>query len=112
MSAAAGAVVAARKGRPTPARRRAEALARAGAAVAGGLLFVWGVVTLAIALLVRSGVSYADARTFAYLVAFLVYVAAFCWAFAAASAMRAWIVLAGGGAAMTGLAWCLTRGLA
>ena len=36
------------------------------------------------------------------LLAFLVFLVCFCWAFAAASVARVWIVLAGGGALMTG----------
>jgi len=35
------------------------------------------------------------------------FVAVFCWAFATASQLRAWLVLAGGGAAMTLLGWLL-----
>jgi len=33
----------------------------------------------------------------------------FCWSFAAASTARVWLVLLGGGAAMTGLGWWMTR---
>ena len=82
---------------------------RVAAGIAGGWAFVWGFVTLGIATLLRAGMSYQDAMTLAYLLAFLVYLVAFCWAFATTSATRAWVVLAGGGAAMTGLAWALLR---
>ena len=45
----------------------------------------------------------------AYLLAFLIFLACFCWSYAAASLARVWAVLLGGGAAMTGAAWLLTR---
>lgn len=86
-----------------------QVVSRVAASVLGGWAFVWGCVTLGIALLLRVGMSYADARTLTYLLAFLVYLGAFCWAFAAHSAWRVWGVLLGGGAAMTALAWWLTR---
>ena len=81
--------------------------ARIAAAVLGGWVFVWGFVTLGIALLLRAGMPYDDARTLMYLLAFLVYLSAFCWAFATRGALSAWAVLGGGGAAMTALAWWL-----
>ena len=81
--------------------------ARIAAAVLGGWVFVWGFVTLGIALLLRAGMPYDDARTLMYLLAFLVYLGAFCWAFATRGALRASVVLGGGGAAMTALAWWL-----
>jgi len=84
-------------------------VSRIAASVLGGWAFVWGCVTLGIALLLRAGLTYADARTLTYLLAFLVYLAAFCWAFAARSAWRVWGVLLGGGAAMTALAAWLVR---
>lgn len=87
-------------------------VSRVAASLLGGYAFTWGVVTLAIALLIRSGVPYGDARTFAFLIAFLVFLTAFCWAFATRRSRTAWLVLAGGGALMTALAWLLTRGLA
>ncbi len=89
--------------------RRLQISARVAAGIIGGWAFVWGFVTLGIATLPGAGLSYEDARTLAYLLAFLVYLVVFCWAFAAASVTRVWLVLAGGGAAMTGLAWALLR---
>jgi len=52
---------------------------------------------------------YSDARTLTYLLAFLVYLAGLCWSFAMRRARSAWLTLAGGGAAMTALAWWLAR---
>jgi hypothetical protein len=82
---------------------------RIAASLLGGYAFVWGFVTLGIVLLVASGWPYRDAQTLAYLLAFLVLLAVFLWAFAARSLARVWAVLAGGGALMTGAAWLLTR---
>jgi hypothetical protein len=43
---------------------------------------------------------------------FLVFLAAFCFAFIAARLARVWTVLAGGGALMSLAGWWLSRGLA
>lgn len=80
---------------------------RVAASLLGGYAFVWGFVTLGIALLLATGVGYEDARLMCNLLAFLVFLACFCWAFAVASLARVWSVLAGGGALMTGAAWLL-----
>lgn len=82
---------------------------RIAASLLGGYAFCWGFVTLGTALLLAAGVRYKDALTAAYLLAFLVFLGVFLWAFAAASLARVWAVLAGGGALMTGAAWMLTR---
>ncbi|WP_093558640.1 iron uptake protein [Pseudoduganella namucuonensis] len=84
-------------------------ISRVAASLLGGYAFVWGCVTLGIVLLLAAGMPYGEAQTLAYLLAFLVFLACFCWAYAAASLARVWLVLAGGGAAMTGAAWLLTR---
>jgi multisubunit Na+/H+ antiporter MnhE subunit len=77
------------------------------ASFAGGYLFVWGLTTLGIAVAVLLGMPYSEAQTLLYLLAFLVYVAVFCWAYAAHNIAVVWIVLAGGGTAMTVLGWWL-----
>ena len=86
-----------------------QVIARIAGAVFGGYAFVWGFTTLLIASALALSLPYEEAQTFAYLLAVLVFLAAFLWAFAARTALRVWTVLAGGGAAMTGLAWLLTR---
>ena len=80
---------------------------RIGASLLGGYAFVWGFVTLGIALLLAAGMPYDEARTLCFLLAFLVFAACFCWAYVPASVARVWAVLAGGGALMTALAWLL-----
>ena len=86
-------------------------VSRIAASLLGGYAFVWGFTTLSSMLLVAAGVPYGEAQTFAYLLAFIVFLTAFCWAFAAASLARVWAVLAGGGLVMTGAAWLLARTL-
>jgi hypothetical protein len=85
---------------------------RVAASVLGGFAFVWGFTALGIALGLAAGIGYDQAQTLAHLLAFLVFLACFCWAIAAARLARVWAVLAGGGVLMTGLAWLLTRATA
>ena len=84
---------------------------RVTAAVAGGWAFTWGFVSIAVTGLVALGLPYAEAHTAAMLLGFVVYLAVFCSAFAAASLARVWIALAGGATLMTGAAWLLERSL-
>ena len=84
---------------------------RIAASLLGGYAFVWGWNALATVLGVWAGLPYHDAETLAYLIAFLLWVAAFCWAFAARNGALVWGVLAGGGATMTLLAWLASRAL-
>ena len=87
----------------------ASVVSRIAAAVFGGYAFVWGFTTLLIALALVLRLPYGDAQTTAYLLAFLVFLGAFLWAFSARRVLLVWLVLGGGGAAMTTLAWTLTR---
>lgn len=82
-------------------------VSRVALAVLGGYAFVWGVVTFVTVLLVGVGQGYHEALNFTYLLAFLIYLAVFCWAFATRDLPRAWLMLAGGAALITGAAWLL-----
>lgn len=82
---------------------------RVAASLLGGYAFTWGFAVLGIALLLQVGMSYHEAETLVFLLAFLVFLTVFCWAFAARQVGRVWGVLAGGGALMTGAAWLLAR---
>jgi len=108
------------RGRPTrvtlmttsaPAREPArapttpEVLSRIGAALLGSYAFVWGFVTMVAVLGTAGGMPFGDAQTLAYLLAFLVFLASFCWAFAARSVVRVWLVQLLGAAVMSGLGW-------
>ena len=86
-------------------------VSRIAASLLGSYAFIWGFVTLGIALLVAAGLPYGEAQTLLFLLAFLVFLVCFCWTFAAANLTRVWVVLAGGGAAMTGAAWLISRAL-
>lgn len=86
-------------------------VSRVAAGLAGGYGFTWGFTALSIALLVAAGMDYGEAWTLAMLLAFLVFLTVICWAFAAASVLRVWLVLAGGGVAMTLAARLLVRQL-
>jgi protein-S-isoprenylcysteine O-methyltransferase Ste14 len=81
-------------------------ISRIAAAVLGGYAFVWGFTTLTIAVALSMDTPYDEAQTLAYL---LVFLGAFLWTFAVRSVLRAWLVLAGGGALMTAIAWSMTR---
>jgi hypothetical protein len=84
-------------------------VSRVAASLLGGWLFVWGFATLGIALALAAGMVYGEATQLIYLLAFPLFLTMFCWAFAVSSLVRAWAVLAGGGAVMTAIAWVMTR---
>lgn len=84
---------------------------RIAAGVLGGYLFTWGFAVFSIASLVSLGVDFHEAETGIYMLALLVFLGMFLWAFAAASVVRVWAVLAGGGALMSAAAWTLQRTL-
>jgi hypothetical protein len=79
------------------------------ASLLGGYAFTWGFTALGIAGLAALGVDFHEAETGVLLLAFLVFLGVFLWAFAAASLARVWAVLAGGGALMSAAAWGLTQ---
>lgn len=92
----------------TTATRR-QIVSRVGASLLGSYAFVWGLVMLGIGVCLQAGMTYSDAMSLAGLYAFLVFLASFLWAFAAASVVRVWSVLLGGGLLMTLAGWWLTR---
>lgn len=84
---------------------------RVAAALLGGYAFTWGFCALAMTVAVSLGAGFHDAEQGAYLLAFLVFLAVFLWAFACAHLPRVWLTLAGGGAAMTATAWALQNSI-
>lgn len=82
------------------------------AGVVGTWGFVWGFAVFGIAALVAAGMDYNEAYRLIMMLAFLVFLVLFCWAFVASSLLRVWGVLAGGGLLMTVAGWQLTRHLA
>ena len=77
---------------------------RIGAAVFGGYAFCWGFLALTVAGAYALGMKFHDGEHLGSILAFLLYLVAFCWAFVTPSLARAWIVLVGGGAAMAAAA--------
>ena len=88
---------------------RGAILSRILAAIFGCYAFVWGVVALGVAALHGAGVEYHAAEQAMMILAFLLYLALFLWAFAAASVLRVWVILAVGSALMLAAAWQLQR---
>jgi hypothetical protein len=84
-------------------------VSRITASLIGGYAFTWGFTALGIVLLAALNDDFHEAETGMHLLAFLVFLAAFLWSFAAVSLVRLWMVLAGGGALMTVAAWALQR---
>ena len=82
---------------------------RVAASLLGGYAFVWGFTALGIAVGLATGAPYNEAQTLMHLLAFIVFLVCFCWSYVAASVLRVWLLLAGGGALMTGIAWLMTR---
>ncbi len=93
----------------TSQRQSPRFASRVAASLLGGWAFTWGFVTLGIALLLRAGMTYADARSLVHLLAFIVFLAALCGSFVGRSVMHVWLALLGGGGAMTALAFWLLR---
>jgi hypothetical protein len=80
---------------------------RIAASLLGGYAFTWGFAALCMAGLVAAGESFHEAEQAAGLLAFLIFLVAFLWAFAATRLARVWLVLIGGGGTMTAAAWAL-----
>lgn len=81
------------------------------AALLGGYAFTWGFTVLGITTMVAVGIDYHEAETGMSLIAFLVFLVLFLWAFAAKSMIRVWLVLAGGAALMITIASLLQNSL-
>jgi len=90
-------------------RMRLSLIYRLAAALLGSYAFTWGFVALGVAGLAALGVDFHEAETALLLLAFLVFLPLFLWAFAAASLARVWAVLGGGAVFMTAVAWGLQR---
>lgn len=103
-----------RKAGGTPSRAYARPLlvtSRFGAAIVGGYLFAYGFTALATLTGFAAGLPYSEAQLLAWMLGAIVYLCAIVWGFVPRSALRAWAVLAGGGAAMGVAAWALSRSM-
>jgi len=90
-------------------RARLSTTHRLATALFGSYAFTWGFTALGMVGLVALGVDFHEAETAMLLLAFLVFLPLFLWAFAAASVVRVWAVLGGGAVFMTVAAWGLQR---
>ncbi len=88
-------------------RQQPSAISRVLAALVGGYAFTWGFTALGIAGLVAVGVDFHEAETALMLLAFLIFLPLFLWAFASPRQHRVWAVLGGGAVLMTVAAWGL-----
>ena len=86
-------------------------LSRIAAAVLGGYAFCWGSVALGLAGFYAAGLPFHDAEHLASILGLLLYLAVFCWAFAARRVGRVWALLLGGGALMAGSAALIQRAM-
>lgn len=82
------------------------------ASVLGSYAFTWGFIAFVSAGLLRAGFEFHEATELASMLGFLVFLGAFCFAFVAASLVRVWGVLLGGGSLLTVAGWWLSRSLA
>ncbi|MCP5198116.1 MAG: iron uptake protein [Gammaproteobacteria bacterium] len=82
-------------------------LSRIAAALLGSYTFTWGFTAFVIAVLAAAGMDFHEAEQAAMLLAFIVLLIAFLWAFAARSLARIWTVLGVGAVLMSMAAWGL-----
>ena len=90
---------------------RLHVASRIAAGIFGGYAFTWGFIALGVGVLFAAGMPFHDAEALSYIVGFLVFLTMFCWAFAAGSVTRVWLVLGMGGALMAGVATLVQRTL-
>lgn len=84
-------------------------IGRFAGAILGGYVFTFGFVALTTLASHALGLRYFVAQTLAWLLCFLVYLATILWGFSERSLVRVWLVLAGGGLALSAAAWLLSR---
>lgn len=75
----------------------------------GAYFFSWALTAFGIVILVALGVDFHEAETAMILIAFLVFLPLFLWAFACSRRRFVWAVLAGGAACMFDTAWALQQ---
>src|SRR5215510_13256797 len=82
------------------------------ASVVGSYVFTWGFIAFVTACLLHAGLEFHEATHLTLMLGFLVFLAAMCFAFIAASALRVWVILLGAGTSLTFAGWWLARSLA
>jgi hypothetical protein len=94
---------------PLRAPGATDIILRVAAALLGGYAFVWSFVAFGVSVTSAAGVDFHEAETFFNLLAFLLYLGLFLWAFAARRLAVVWAVLVGGALTMTGAAWAIQK---
>jgi hypothetical protein len=84
-------------------------ISRIGAGVLGSYVFAWGFIALGASALIAAGTEFHEASSLVSMLAFLIYLATFCWAFIAGSLVVVWGVLAWGGALMALAGWWIAH---
>lgn len=84
--------------------QRGVVISRIAAGLFGSYVWTWGALGLLIVALTAAGMDFEDAEGLGGMLAVLLYLIAFLWAFSAASLPRVWGVLAGGGVLMAAAA--------
>ncbi len=82
-------------------QRGSDTFLRVLGSLLGAYVFSWRISALGTVLLVALGVAYDTAHSLFMLLAFLVFLGVFLWAFAAEKLAQVWLVLVGGGTAMS-----------
>ena len=90
-------------------RSRWQVFSRICASTLGSYAFCWGFVALGGASLIAAGLEFHEASSLVSMLAFLLYLTTFCWAFIASSLALVWGVLAWGGALMALAGWWFAR---
>jgi hypothetical protein len=98
------------KTRSVPEQRpRWAAGMRSAGALLGSYAFTWGFTALGVAAMASLGADYHEAEVAMMLLAFLVFLPLFLWAFASPRRARVWAVLGGGALLMCAAALALQR---
>lgn len=90
-----------------PTNRQLALAARVVVALVGGYAFTWGFVALGIAGVTALGGDFHEVEMALLLLAFIVYLGLFLWAFTASGLMRVITVFGGGAVCMTACAWAV-----
>lgn len=93
----------------TEALRRLNIASRFAGALVGGYVFAFGFVAVCSLAGFGAGLGFSESQTLAWMLGFLVYLAAMLWAFTPRSNVTVWAVLGGGGVVMSAAAWRLSR---
>lgn len=93
----------------TPSQSAWHIASRIGAGVLGSYVFAWGFIALGAASLIAAGTEFHEASSLVSMLAFVLFLVTFCWAFIAKSLVLVWGVLGWGGALMALSGWWIAH---